>query len=155
MSDETTTKPEGADENLALACQIASGETLADPEAQGVRVCGGFKNLNAKGRGDHWYRMVWRNKVWTYFSDERLPSGSFLASDRRADVKGDVFLGELVCQHDKGGPVDVMYLVITEGGDSAMGKMQSVEFSKRRDGGFNVTLPDGRTVVVVPNPRSR
>lgn len=155
MSEETKEeKDEQSADLVAKACAIAVGEEQSDPDAVGKQVCAAYKDLNAKGRGPWWYRMVWRNGAWTYFSDERLPMGTFLASDRRASVMGDLFLGELVCQHDKGGPIDVAYLVVMEDGDSAHGKLQICPFRKRRDGQLVITLPDGREVTR-PNPRSR
>lgn len=151
MSDE---KNDALPERVEAACDRAAGDKSAqdaDADEAGHSVRAGHKYLNAKGRGDWWYRMVWRNGSWQYFSDEKLPTGTFLAGDRKADVHGDVFIGEIVCQHDKGGPVDAMYLVCApdeEGKDV----LHVVEYRKRKDGQLVVTLPDGREVAV-PNPR--
>lgn len=143
--------PEERD-RFTLACAIARGETAAEADATGTSIRAGHKDLNCKGKGPCWYRMVWRNGQWQYFSDERLPSGTFLASDRRATVRGDVFLGEIVCEHDKGGPVDTMYLVVIPSPGDAASILEACEFRKRRDGSLTVVLPDD-TEIVVPNPR--
>lgn len=135
------------DEMVTRACGIAMGSVVSDPAEMGFTITAGKKDLNGKGRGDWWYRMVWRDGSWQYFSEERLPTGTYLAGDRRATVSGDVFLGELVCRHDKGGPVDAVWVVV--GGDKPL---RVCKYVKRRDGSLNVTLPDG-SVVSVPNPR--
>ena len=157
MNDQTndTTKEQAdiqASDPVAVACGIARGECQADPNARAVRIRGGHKDLNAKGRGPWWFRMAYRSGSWTYFSDERLSAGTFLASDRRQTVHGDVFPGELICQHDRGGPVDAMYLIVED--EKPKDALVSVEFRKRRDGMLVVTLPDG-SEVIVSNPRSR
>lgn len=134
----------------ALACDIATGAVKPPEDIIGMSIRGGHKDLNAKGRGPWWYRMVLRNGAWTYFCEDRLPMGTFLAGDRRCSVRGDVYLGEVVAQHDKGGPVDAMYLIAPNVADNNM--LCPVPFRKRKDGKFVVTLPDGREVVV-SNPR--
>jgi hypothetical protein len=67
-----------------------------DEFAAGVSITGAKKDLNCKGRGPQWYRMVWRPGSWQYVSSDRLPAGNFLASDRRASVSGEVYHGEIV-----------------------------------------------------------
>jgi len=136
------------------ACGVAAGDRRPDPDARPKSIRAGHKDLNARGKGTWWYRMAYRDGTWKYFSDERLPSGTFLASDRRATVKGDVFAGELVCSHDKGGPVDAVWLICDEhegeGGEATC--MELCGMRKRRDGMLVVALPDGREVAV-PDPR--
>lgn len=139
------------EELLALACDIATN-TVEAPESDPVQITAGYKDLNAKGNGAWWYRMVFRQNSWSYFSNDRLPTGTFLASDRRAKVKGDVFLGEIIAQHDRGGSVDCMYLVAPNPTDEDRPMLLPVKFAKRRDGNLSVTLPDNRKVVT-PNPR--
>lgn len=150
MSDQTSpqTPPTEISDCVQTACAIATGGP-SDPNAAELSIRAAHKDLNGKGRGPWWYRMVYRAGAWTYFSNERLPMGTFLASDRRATVRGDVFVGELVCSHDKSGPVDALYLVV--GGED---KILAVEWKKRRDGQLTITLPNGQEVVR-PNPRSR
>lgn len=138
-------------DRIRRACDIAAGRAAADPSAPGKRIRAAHKNLNCKGRGDHWFRMVLRGSRWSYFSEERLPAGSFLAADRRCTVYGEVFSGELVCQHDKAKGVDAVWLACEPESSSAL---EECTFRKRRDGRLAVTLPDG-TEVVVDNPHGR
>jgi hypothetical protein len=116
-----------------------------DAEPQQIRVAS--KDYNARGRcREHWYRVALRGGEWVYFEGS-LPVGNYLAADRRATLHGDVYVGELIAQHDRGGPIDVVYLVT--GGDDVI---QILEWRKRRDGQLAITLPDG-TEVLAPNPR--
>jgi len=137
-------------DRVRLACDIATGKVPADPAAPGKQITAAYKDLSCKGRGPWWYRMVYRNGGWTYFSDERLPMGTFRASERRATVHGEVYPGEIVVNHDKGGPVDIACLVC--GPDEEGRVLEHVEFSKRRDGNLCFVLPDG-SEVVLSNPR--
>lgn len=139
-------------DRIAAACDIATGRTPADPSAPGEHITGAKKDLNAKGRGPEWYRMVYRGGSWRYVSDERLPSGTYLASDRRATVRGEVYPGEIVAQHDRGQPVDLMYLVCRP--DDQGTRLVDCAFRRRRDGDLAVTLPDG-SEIVLPDPRRR
>lgn len=134
---------------IQVACDIATGRIPADPADAGKKVIGAKKDLNCKGRGPQWYRMVYRN-AWQYVSSDRLPSGNFLAADRRATVYGIVYPGEIVVSHDRGKPVDCAWLVCPP---DAYGKVM-VDIgcpAKRRDGQLYFTLPDG-SVVVLPDP---
>lgn len=133
------------------ACDIAAGRVQADPAAIGASIIGAKKDLNCKGRGPQWYRMVWRAGTWQYVSDERLPAGSFRASERRAEVHGEVFPGEIVVGHDRGGPVDSAWLARERVDGKAL---VTITFAKRRDGNLAFTLPDG-SIVVLSNPRAK
>lgn len=140
------------DTRIAAACDIAAGRTPADPAAPSRRITGAKKDKNARGRGPEWYRMVWRGGSWRYVSDERLPSGNFLAADRRATVYGEVYEGEVCVDHDRGGPVSDAYLVCRpdEGGKV----LADCTFARRRDGQLAITLPDG-SVILTPDPRKK
>lgn len=138
------------EQHIQVSCDIAAGRTPADPNAKGQRLRAAHKDLNAKGNGPWWFRMVYRNGDWQYFSEDRLPTGTFLASDRRATVYGDVFAGELVCNHSKAGPVEQMWLACPSDTDSKT--LVELSYRKRRDGQLVVTLPDA-TELVVSNPR--
>lgn len=138
---------------VKIACDIAAGRTPADPAGEGREIKGGYKNLNAKGNGPEWYRMVWRSGVWRYVSDDRMPQGKYLASERRCEVRGDVFGGELVAQHDRGAKIDTIYLIRINP-DEAGKSLMKCEFKMRRDGQLAIMLPDG-TEVLVPNPRAK
>lgn len=136
-------------ERVQSACDIAAGRTPADPASSGKRIIGAKKDLNCKGRGPPWYRMVYR-RGWQYVSSERLPSGSFRAEERRAEVYGNVYPGEIVVSHDRGKPVDAAWLVLTPDAEGQV--LRSIEFASRRDGKLSFSLPDG-SEVVLPNPR--
>ena len=153
---ETQTAPEAqpatpaTEQRIQTACDIATGKAQADPTESGKEITGAKKDLNGKGRGPQWYRMVHRNGDWRYVSSDRLPSGSFRASERRASVSGEVFTGESVVQHDRGQPVDAAWIICQP---DAEGKVMVLcEFSRRRDGNLGITLPDG-SELVLPNPR--
>lgn len=135
-----------------LPCDIAQGKAEADPTSAAISIRAAHKDLNAKGRGPCWYRMVWRGNTWQYFSDGRLPTGTFRAAERRATVYGDVFVGEIIAQHDKGGPIEAVYLIAPGPSDSEIKLSPALDFTKRRDGMLAVTLPDG-SGIVLPNPR--
>ena len=139
------------DPRILAACDIAAGRTPADEAAEGARVTGARKDLNAKGNGAHWYRMVWRGGEWVYVSPDRLPAGTFLASDRRAVVYGVVYPGEITIDHDYGAPVDAAGLAHEEVDGEPL---SVIEFTRRRGGKLAFTLVDG-SVVVLPDPRAK
>jgi hypothetical protein len=130
------------------ACAIATGEAQPDPSANAIGIRAAAKDLNAKGNGPIWYRMVWRGGRWSYFASERLPSGNYLAADRRATVHGDVYPGELVCQHARGEQVDAVWIVRAH-----EKPLRKVEFTRTRDG-LRVQLPTG-AMLTLPDPRAK
>jgi hypothetical protein len=120
-----------------------------DTTAQARRIRAAHKDYSAKGRRrEHWFRMVWRNGSWQYFGDRRLANGTFYAADRHDTVRGDVWDGELVAQHDRGGAVTDVYMIV----DHPDGELMSLTFA-RRSGRLLVTLPDGEELDL-PDPRS-
>lgn len=155
MNENTEVKA-AIEPQVQKACDIATGAVAADPASSGYRIVGAKKDLNCKGRGPQWYRMVYRNGSWRYVSDNRLPAGSFRASDRRATVHGNVYFGEIIVGHDHAGPVDEAFLVCNiddaDTGDDVLLDLPTP--SVRRDGKLSIELPDGRTLVL-PNPRER
>lgn len=161
MNDATPTGPTPTPEpipapaiapRIQSACDIAIGRTPADDAEAGTRIVGAKKDLNAKGRGPQWYRMVYRAGQWQYVSADRLPSGTFLAADRRAEVYGEVYPGEIVVQHDRGAAVDLAWLAAAP---NAEGKcLVKIGFARRRDGKLSFALPDG-SEVVLPDPRAK
>ena len=124
---------------------------------EGFRIVGAKKDLNARGRGTEFYRMVRRDNRWQYVSTERLPTGSFRASDRRATVYGEVYPGEIVASHDRGGPLDIAWLAVGEGHGPGSPEGNSwgigIEIKKLRSGLLRFLLPDGQTIDL-PNPRT-
>lgn len=131
------------------ACDVAAGRVSENEDDSGTKVIGACKDLNVKGNGPHWYRMVYRKARWRYVSDERLPQGSFRAAERRAKVYGEVFPGEITVDHDYGGQVDDACLVIAPNPD---GCLLEIKFSRNRKGELVFILPDG-SKVVLPDPR--
>jgi hypothetical protein len=139
-------------DRVKSACDIAAGRAEAAPDATGTRITGSKKDLNAKGRGPEWHRMVYRSGSWRYVSDERLPRGDFRASDRRATVYGEVYPGEIVAQHDRGCPLDSAWLACGPDEDGKV--LVACDFRRRRDGKLTFVLPDGSEVVTT-NPRAK
>jgi hypothetical protein len=110
------------------------------------------KDYNSRGScREHWFQMVYRDGQWTYFGDGRLPNGTYLAADRKASVTGEVWPGEFVCRHDRGGPVDRVCVVRA---DPDAKPLQILEYVRTRGGMLRITLPDGSTVEL-PDPRKR
>ncbi len=153
------------DPELALACALASGGVSPDEAATAIRVIAAKKNLTAKGSGEESYRrrLPAGETAWEWISDERLPRGHFLASERRAEVRGDVFAGDLLAwfsRQIKGGAsqgeatIDSFQLVIGKLGDCRARVSKALDHTRRRDGRFAVTLPDG-SVMVVTSPAWR
>jgi hypothetical protein len=153
------------DSQLALACALASGGVSPDEAAAAIRVIAAKKDLSAKGSGEESYRrrLPAGETAWEWISDERLPRGHFRASERRAEVRGDVFPGDLLAwfsRQIKGGAsqgeatIDSFQLVIGVLSDGRARVSKALEYTKRRDGKFAVTLPDG-SVMVVNSPAWR
>lgn len=137
-------------EKIKLACDIATGKIPADPNDKGYKIIGAKKDLNSRGRGPQWYRMVHRNGSWQYVSNERLPAGTFSASERRAHVSGQAFIGEIIVQHDRGKPIDLAYIITGEGGE--YDPKTEITFHARRDGNLVFVLPDN-SEIILSNPR--
>ena len=140
---------------LTNACLVAAGTEPADPAATGIQIRAGYRDLNCKMSGEEWHRMVYRDAKWSYYSDERIPSRGIRASERKCITHGEVFHGELVCQHYIGKPVDAVYLIADQKeiwNSNSPKQIHSVEFVKQRDGNLRITLPDGKKVIL-PNPR--
>ena len=146
-SPTPTTPPEPEPEkNYARACAIARGE--APPSGQWARIRGGHKDYNARGRcREHWYRMVWRGG-WQYVSADRLAVGTERASERQDTTWGEAQVGEIVVQHDRGGPIDKAYIVVAAEGEQLLAACTL----RRREGRLVIGLPDG-TKIERPDPR--
>ena len=135
-----------------VACEIASGARAPDPSTNALDIRAAHRNLNAKGNGVEWHRMVYRDGAWRYFGKGRMPSAKILASDRKVTIRGDAYEGEILCQHPRGAQVDTMYLAIDGvSDDGKRGYVLEISFERTRDGlrailptGAHVTLPDPR-----------
>jgi hypothetical protein len=140
------------------ACDVAMGRALSNPESRVFRIVGAKKDLNSKENGAHWYRMVLRNGKWEYVATERLPTGSFLASDRRATVYGDAYHGEITITHDRGSDVDLEANLLVEAGehdglDLTKSRLIACDVTKTR-AGLEITLLDG-SILKTTNPRKK
>lgn len=113
-----------------------------------MKIRAAHKDYSARGsRREHWYRMVWIDGTWQYFAERKLASANYLASDRHDTAKGDVEPGDLICQHDHGGKVDLMY-VVTDSEDVLV----RLPFS-RRGGELRVSFPFEEKPRILPDPR--
>ncbi len=89
--------------------------------------------------------------TWEWVSEEKLPRGMFLASERRATVRGDAYQGDLIAQFAREiwrgevRPAKLTSVWIVEGGDEPLTKC---EHTKRRDGKIAVRLPNGSEIIV-------
>ncbi len=100
-AETAPTEGTGPSELVRIACDIATG-AAKDPAANAIRTKGAWRDLNAKGNGSESYRRALSpGGRWRFAASERLPRGTFLASDRKACVRGDVYVGDLVADYDR------------------------------------------------------
>lgn len=91
----------GPSEAVRIACDIATG-AATDPAANAISARGAWRCLNAKGNGSETYRRALSpGGAWRFVSRARLPHGTFLASDRKAEVRGDIYVGDLLADYDR------------------------------------------------------
>lgn len=143
--------PDTLDAAVAAACRRAAGLDEVPPGEPLIQVIAASRDVNARGRVRHrWYRLAYvpGDGQAYYFCQEREPKGTFRASDRHWTGYGEVPAGALLLQHDHGGPVSLVWLVV--GPDQIV----KCDFGRRADGQLGVTLPDGQ-IVVIPDPRAR
>jgi hypothetical protein len=120
---------------VAAACEVAASD--CEPDGDPMLIAGSCKRT-----GEHWYRLVWRHGAWQYFTRRRLESDTYRV------FYGCVRPGELVAQHDRGGPVSSIWLVTDEN------PLEPCTFARTGDRTLRITLPDGR-VIERPDPRRR
>lgn len=157
MTQIESEPPVGLQACVQNACDIASGKAPAPADDEGMRIVGAKKDYNSRGRcREHWFRMVLRDGTWRYVSTDRLPNENFRAADRNADVRGDVYHGEITITHDRGAGVDSVGNLEVRGPDGKRLADDStdVAVAVTRDGKLKLTLPDG-SIVVAPNPRGK
>lgn len=153
MTDPHTT-PDPLRLEIQIACDIATGTIPTDPGAVARSVRAAHRDANARGRiRSEWYRLVYRSGSWQYFAFERMPALGEGASNRHVTLHGDVYAGELLAQHDRGGPVTAVYLVhdrvVDEDGNTMT--IRRCDHTRTRDG-LLITLPTGAHVTL-PDPR--
>lgn len=147
-----TSTPAPLPVTVRIACEIAVGEREPDPSAAAHVAAAAHREISARGATKaEWFRMVWRNGEWSYFAEGRMPTGRYLAADRRVTLRGSVYAGDLVAQHDRGAGVDAVYLVSDEPDDGDDWSLHTVPFTATR-AGLLITLPTGG-VITLPNPR--
>jgi len=157
-SAEQSSEPTTISLAIQCACDIATG-AASDPTAGAIRTKGAWRDLNAKGNGTETYRRALSHGgAWRFVSPERLPRGTFLAADRGAVVRGDVFVGDLVADYDRslrGGKSQSearhdgqLGLVIgpAETGGAVIKWMDAI---RQKDGTMRVVLPTGAHLTVV------
>lgn len=139
-------------EGVRMACDLATG-AAKDPTANAISTKGAWRDLNAKGNGDETYRRALSpGGVWRFVSRERLPPGTFLAGDRKASVRGDVYPGDLVADYERSlrggrsqgeanhdGKVGLVIGPHPEGG----AKIEWMDVTRQKDGSWRVILPTG------------
>lgn len=145
---------QGPEASFALECARAKGEQTIPDEELPHRITGAFCDYSARGAcREHWFRMVWRNDAWEYFS-EHLAAVGMNSSTRHQSTSGNVWAGELVATHDRGKPIEAIALVTSGRSRDSEGELRFLKFGRRRDGQLSVTLPDS-SVVLLPDPRKR
>lgn len=89
------------DEATRIACDLATSEAV-DATAAAIAIRGSWRDLNAKGNGSESYRRAMSpGRPWRFVASSRLPSKTFLASDRRTTIRGDVFPGDLLADYER------------------------------------------------------
>ena len=140
---------------LVVACDIASGKVEPDPAANAISIKGAWGSWNSRGtKGDTSYRMVWRDGKWIYFTEGRLLKNKWNGK-LEGRCMGDVYEGEIVCEHSHAAQVDSVYLMIGEADpdDGTWGAITRLTFTRARDG-LRVQLPTG-AMVTLPDPRKK
>lgn len=136
-----------SDERIAAAVRAAvTGQV--DRDAPLVEVPAARRDVSSRGKvHEEWYRLVLEpgTQAWRYFASTRPPRG-WTSAERHWTGYGAVPLGSLLAQHDRGGPIDRVLLVV--GGEPAAVDVEWV----RTASGLRVTLPGGE-VLAVPDPR--
>jgi hypothetical protein len=159
-AEQTTATAEPAtaapSELVRIACDIATG-AAQDPTAVAIRVRGAWRDLNAKGNGTETYRRALSpGGSWRFVSATRLPRGTFLAADRKASVRGDVYVGDLLADYDRslrGGSSQgeaahdgKVGLVI--GPSSKGAEIEWMDVVRQKDGTWRVILPTGAHLTI-------
>jgi hypothetical protein len=137
---------------LAEACARARGESpIPGDEAPVGRIVAARKEYSCRGRcQEHWFRMRWSGTSWQYLGERIGGPGGFRASERRQASYTDVWTGDLLAQHDRGGPINAVFLIVPKSVEAD--NLAVCKFTRTRDGNLKITLPDG-SVIVRPDPR--
>jgi hypothetical protein len=139
-------------ERMRCSCDIATGAAI-DPAAVAIRAKGAWRDLNAKGNGTETYRRALSpGGSWRFVASDRLPRGTFLAADRKALARGDVYVGDLVADYDRSlsrgvsqGEAQHDGKVGLVTGEAAKGGalVAWMDVARQKDGTWRVILPTG------------
>jgi hypothetical protein len=138
-------------ERVVAACDVATG-AAADPAAVAISTKGSWRDLNARGNGTETYRRALSpGGAWRFVAEERLPRGSLLASDRKALVRGDVFVGDLVADYERslrggasqGEAVHDGKVGLVVGSTGRGAEIEWMDIYRQKDGTWRVVLPTG------------
>lgn len=153
----TVTEP--ISELVRIACDIATG-AAKDPSANAISAKGAWRDVNAKANGSETYRRALSpGGSWRFVSTDHLPRGMFLASDRKAIVRGDVYVGDLIADYDRSlsrgksngeakhdGKIG---LVIGPAADRGP-EVEWMDVTRQKDGTWRVILPTGAHLTFAP-----
>lgn len=155
MSEQTNSAPSESSnapsETITIACDIATG-AAQDPGAVAIRTKGSWRDLNAKGNGSETYRRALSpGGQWRFVASERLPRGVFLAADRKARVRGDVYIGDLVADYDRtlrygaseGEARHDGKIGLVTGPADKGAEIEWMDVVRQKDGTWRVILPTG------------
>jgi hypothetical protein len=153
VATETTVLSEA----IRIACDLATG-AVSDPTAGAIRTRAAWRHLNAKGNGNETYRRALSpGGQWRFVSGERLPRGTYLAGDRKASIRGDVFMGDLVADYDRAlshgksrgeAAHDGKIGLVTGPADNGA-EIWWMDAIRQKDGTIRVILPTGAHLTIV------
>lgn len=143
--------PEPLPEIVRIACDIATG-AAADATAVAIPLRGAWRDVNAKGNGDeHYRRALSPGGSWRFVAAERLPRGMFVAADRKASIRGDVYVGDLLADYDRplrggrsqgeathDGKIGLVIAAASKGAE-----IEWLDVARQKDGSWRVILPTG------------
>lgn len=129
------------------AIDVAMGREQIAADAPAIRVKGAANDYNSRGRGSTMARRVLRDGAWQWLSAP-ASKGRYTSSDRNDVQYGDAWEGEIIAEYTLGGrsapKPNGWYIVKPH--EKPLTIIQSA--TKRRDGQWALTLPNGETLVV-------
>jgi hypothetical protein len=156
--DELVGEHAAVTEQIRIACDVATGAAV-DPSASAICAKGAWRDLNARGSGSETYRRALSpGGAWRFVSTERLPRGAFLAADRKARVRGDVYVGDLIADYERslrGGASQGEArhdgkIGIVVGPADVGAKIEWMDVVHQKDGTWRVILPTGAHLTFPP-----
>lgn len=148
----------GPSELDRLACDIATGAAV-DPTATAISTKGAWRDLNARQNGsEHYRRALTPGGTWRFVSSERLPRAMYLAHERRVTLRGDVYVGDLVADFDRGishgrstgeAKHDGKVGLVTGPADKGA-EIWWMDVVRQKNGTWRVILPTGAHLTIPP-----